>query len=146
MNLFRDFVVALIVVYRNYISPIKGFSCAYRKYTGRASCSLVGMRAVRRFGAIKGLAVIRERTYICGLVHRRNSGVKSLPFTRQRGHCDIGCDGGDLLNDCDLVANWMSCCDCGGCDWPQRRRKRDEQWVYIPPAKQKKPWPEDNPR
>jgi putative component of membrane protein insertase Oxa1/YidC/SpoIIIJ protein YidD len=145
----RRLALAAIRLYQKYISPHKGFCCAYRKHTGRASCSALGYRAVRRYGVLCGAQVIRSRTHLCGVVHRRQRSelpVRSLHA--QRGVCDIGCD----LPSCDLpcnpncdlpslkgvsgVCDFLSCCDCGSCDWPNKKRKQskeEEQYVYIPP-------------
>jgi hypothetical protein len=54
----------------------------------------------------------------------------------------LGCDApGDC--GCDLpsgrglsrVFDFVSCCDCGSCDWSDRKRKKsdEEKYVYIPP-------------
>jgi putative component of membrane protein insertase Oxa1/YidC/SpoIIIJ protein YidD len=45
----RAFLLA-IGLYQKYLSPHKGFCCAYRTHTGRAGCSALGFRAVRRYG------------------------------------------------------------------------------------------------
>lgn len=152
----RNLLLALIRFYKRFISPHKGFACAYRVHTGHASCSSLGLRAIRRRGALAGLAILRERTYLCGVVHRRHAAFVR-PRIAQRGDCDPGCDanpgcdgpscdgpGCDLLagrEDCRPFRWFSSCCDnltcldCGSCDWPdKRKRRRDrEKYVYIPP-------------
>jgi len=127
----RRVLLAAIGFYQRYVSPYKGFCCAYRQHTGRASCSAVGARAVRRHGTLVGLRLIRRRTQLCGVAHRRFRGVPPPPLHAQQGVCDIGCD---LPCDagCDLpsgggnknVCNLLICCDCGSCDWPKRRVDR----------------------
>ena len=42
--------LAAITLYQRFVSPRKGFSCAYRFHTGGPSCSVLGFRAVRRYG------------------------------------------------------------------------------------------------
>lgn len=141
-------LLAAIGAYQRYVSPHKGFCCAYAAHTGWRSCSTLGYRAVRRFGAASGLAIIRRRTALCGVVHRRHAATV---LHAERGVCDIGCDapcdGPDLAScdaPCDLrggqlprgLCDAVSCCDgCNACDWPSRRRKTgdDERYVYIPP-------------
>lgn len=138
----RRALLASIRGYQKYLSPYKGFCCAYGQHTGRASCSAFGYRAVRRHGVFGGLVLIRQRSYLCGVAHRRHCQVGGRPDHSQRGFCDVGCDapcdascglpGGEgLVDACDLA----SCGDCGGCDWPQRRSKsaEKEKYVYIPP-------------
>jgi uncharacterized protein len=143
----RRAVLNAIRAYQRYVSPYKGFCCAYREHTGRASCSALGYRAVRRHGVFAGLAIARERTFRCGVAHRRHR-LRLVPALHsQRGVCDVGCDlpcdGG-----CDLpsgksfskACDFLSCCDCGSCDWPDRKRKsrERERSVYLPPASRKR--------
>ena len=139
----RRFLLAAIRAYQRYLSPYKGFSCAYREHTGHASCSNFGFRAVRKYGVCRGLMILRGRTYLCGVTQRRYMPVRGRPFASQRGECDIGCDFPDMSG-CELsggksisrMFDFLSCCDCGSCDWPKRKRKgykNAEQYVYIPP-------------
>jgi putative component of membrane protein insertase Oxa1/YidC/SpoIIIJ protein YidD len=144
--MMRLVVLAAIRFYQRHLSPRKGFQCAYRAHTGRASCSVLGYRAVRRHGVFAGLGLIRQRTGLCGVVHRRHA-ASLRRLHAQHGACDAGCDlpchgGCDMPGDCRLtgdnasrVCDALRCCDCGGCDWPQRSKKRSgkERHVYIPP-------------
>lgn len=138
----RALLLATISAYQRYISPHKGFGCAYRIHTGRSSCSSLGFRAVRRYGVLAGLAILRRRTYLCGVVHRRHARLPRYSFQKQRGFCDLGCDiPCDLSCDlpdfpsCSSVSDLASFCDCGGCDWPSRKNKKaeGERYIYIPP-------------
>ncbi|MGL4410283.1 MAG: membrane protein insertion efficiency factor YidD [Zoogloea sp.] len=134
----RKFVLAAITAYQRYVSPHKGFCCAYRAHTGRKSCSVLGFRPVRRYGVLAGLLVLRRRTYLCGVAHRRHTKPRIRALHSQQGFCDLGCDlpcDVPSLDGCLSLSDFVSCCYCGGCDWPRRRRKqRDgEQYVYLPP-------------
>lgn len=140
----RTFLLKAIRFYQRYLSPYKGFCCAYRFHTGRASCSALGYRAVRRHGAVAGLVMLRERMFLCGVAHRRYAPtpVKPRPHIKQRGDCDLGCDAGGC-DGCDVpsgkglgkLCDLASCCDGGSCDWPERKRKnrKREKSVHIPP-------------
>lgn len=143
----RPFLLAAIRFYQRFLSPLKGYVCAFRVHTGRCSCSALGYRAMRRFGALHGLAVLRRRLYLCGVAFRRYSSPPRRPPAAQRGDCDIGlcdlpCDGG-CHSHCHVpggqfgrfIGDLASCGDCGSCDWPSRNKKRDdkEEYVYIPP-------------
>jgi len=150
--------LAAIRGYQRFISPHKGFACAWRVHTGGASCSALGLRVIRRHGLWRGLQLLRERTYRCGVAHRRcgharGPGISAL--VAQQGHCDLSCDapadcsgpGHCHLPHCDLSPG--ECCDCasgcgdcgsgggGNCDWPARRsRGKDKlQYVHIPPKR-----------
>lgn len=148
----RRAALVLINLYQRFVSPYKGFSCAYRVHTGRAGCSALGYRAIRRYGVIAGIRVLGKRTNLCGVAHRRFKPVTGrLPFSSQRGVCDIGCDlpchsGCDIptCSECDLpaggifsrVLEFSDCCNCCGCDWPSSKRSRrdsERDYVYIPP-------------
>lgn len=155
-NQVRRFVLAAIRAYQRYLSPFKGYACAYRVHTGHASCSTLGFRAVRKHGVRRGLAILRERTYRCGVVHRRYMSnprrrFGNLRSASQRGECDPGCDlpcdpgcdlpsGGTLARALDCLSD----CGCGSCDWPKKpqgRDKKPEQHVYIPPKRRDRTQP-----
>jgi uncharacterized protein len=138
----RCVVLTAIRAYQRYLSPYKGFSCAYHEHTGHASCSVLGFRAVRWYGAFTGLAVVRERTRLCGVAHRRFGNAPHRALHAQHGVCDVGCDlpcdaGCDMPSGSGITKflDVLSCCDCGSCDWPQRKNRSSEQekYVYIPP-------------
>lgn len=134
----RRLLLAAIVGYQRYLSPRKGFSCAYRVHTGRRSCSALGYRAVRRYGVLAGLAILRRRTYLCGVAHRRFYPPPNPAFLGQRGFCDCACDLPCELPSADFCGSaldFASYCDVCDCDWPSRDRKakEEEQKVHIPP-------------
>lgn len=108
MAMLNGLALAAIAGYQRWISPYKGFRCAYRAHTGRCSCSQLGARAIRRFGTFDGIGVLRERLYRCGVAFRRfgkfapptqpapagpseyspaHNAVRVPP--QQRGDCDI---------------------------------------------------------
>lgn len=142
----EHFFLRIIRFYQKYISPYKGFCCAYRCYTGHASCSDLGYRAIRHYGIRRGIGVLRQRLVKCGVAYRRFSAV-TRSLDKQAGHCDLPCDiPADLSCDlsacdlhghqvgsavCDILSNCTPC-DCG--DWPGSRRKRNkEDSLYLPP-------------
>jgi uncharacterized protein len=134
--------LSAIRFYQRFISPYKGFGCAYRIHTGRCSCSALGYRAVRMHGVLKGLGIIGQRTRLCGVVHRRHARAAPRYHAYQRGFCDVGCDvqcdvGCDLpdIQGISNACDFLSCCDAGGCDWSPKNRKskKEEKYVYIPP-------------
>ncbi|WP_420851662.1 membrane protein insertion efficiency factor YidD [Propionivibrio soli] len=134
----RRVVLSVIAGYQRYVSPHKGFCCAYRVHTGRKSCSVLGFRAVRRYGVLTGLAILKRRTYLCGVAHRRFSKQHPRGFRSQQGFCDVGCDFPcDIpsLDGCLSLSDFANCCDFGSCDWPSRHKgnQEGEQYVHIPP-------------
>ena len=126
-------LIYAIYFYKRFISPHKPSGCAFRISTGRASCSTLGLRAVRRYGALAGLVLIRKRTQKCGIAYRRYilgaTPTSDLP-------CSLPCDScspdfGDLSQGCDGAA---SCCD-----WPfgkkDKKKRRQEDDTHLPPER-----------
>lgn len=145
--------LSAIAGYQRYLSPHKGFCCAYREWTGGRSCSVLGQRAIRRFGVIKGIAVLRSRFGRCGVASNR---LQDFRVARQLqrgivdcGGCDVGpcdtpsCELPDLH--CPRGAQQLStCCDCGSgsgdCgNWGNKnRRQKEPKEVHIPPGRWQK--------
>ena len=143
-RLARALLLAAIRAYKRHVSPRKGFACAYRVHTGRASCSTLGYRAVSRYGVFRGLGILDERLARCRVEHgkhRLSPSREAPPRSTPRLHpsqagfvdcdcggCDLpsfdacdGCSGGDLL---EAVAGCLApddCGDCGCCDRPRLR-------------------------
>lgn len=117
----KSIALSAIRFYQRSLSPHKGFCCAYASYSGRASCSELGFRAIRRHGVWSGLSVLNQRLEKCGIAHRRRT---PRALGRQHGFldcggCDVGC--GDMLN-----------CGGGDCNWKKKRVSDDDQYVVIP--------------
>ncbi len=117
-------MLALLAIrfYQRFISPHKGFSCAYRLHTGRSSCSALGYRAIRRWG-LAGRAVLQLRFERCRWANQQQPRVLRR-FASQRGECDLGCApdcGGSADLDCCVDERRIpslirECCgsSCGG--------------------------------
>lgn len=144
MQIVQRWALAAIRAYQRHLSPRKRFCCAYRLHTGRASCSNLGLRVIRRYGVLDGLALLRQRLYLCGVTYRRHSPQGRYRPLRQQGFCDVGCDV-PVDVDCDVCGN-RSCnaldilSNCGNCcSWEtfNRRPNDKEQFVYIPPKPRK---------
>ena len=145
--------LALLAIkgYQRFISPRKGYSCAYRVHTGYQSCSSLGYRAIRRYGLFTGLGVLNGRFDRCAAANFQFH--QSQHLHHQRGYCDVpACD----IPSCDLPS-----CDLPSCHFPShcsdfancgnspsscgstryqdiRRYKPAEKYVYIPPNSMKK--------
>ncbi len=137
----KSIALAAIAAYQRYISPYKGFCCAYRSYTGHRSCSVLGYRAIRRYGVLPGLGVLRKRLQRCSAASGKQFQASRLQ-RGQRGFCDIpSCDlpcdipSADFANGACDALNCVSCpCDCGDW-WNSRRRPDDEEYVYGTPRR-----------
>lgn len=137
-TLARALALAAIKGYQTAISPRKGFGCAYRHYSGRAGCSAIGYRAIRRYGLLGGCIVLRRRIQLCGIAYRRSMQVQARSHVSQRGDCDLSCgnpcDCGldlPLVRPCAGISELSS---CGLFDWPTRNRKKKhrEERKHIP--------------
>ena len=155
MTLARDLLLAAIRGYKRHVSPRKGFACAYRVHMDACSCSTLGLRAISRYGAWRGLGVLRLRLEQCHLVAEE---FRARPVTLRNAQagfvdCDGSCDGSCIdassCSDCSGCGfeslEFAACVDCGdvddcGCpswNWPptrqpvRRRRRRGD-----PPAGQ----------
>jgi uncharacterized protein len=118
--------LAGVGVYRRYVSPHKGFSCAMRVHRGGPSCSAFAERVLRRFGVWRGVVLLRRRLARCGQAFERHHG--SALRTAQRGSCDAPCDlpcDGSELKHCDVTP--CDCADCGSNDKKKRRKAQQQQ-------------------
>ena len=157
MNPARDLLLAAIRGYKRHVSPRKGFACAYRVQLGACSCSTLGLRAISRYGAWRGLGVLRLRLRQCHLVAEE---LRARPFVAQAAQagfvdCDLPCDGscidasscscGDMSTAGGACegAYCVGCGDCDDCDyWPwfggktdapaRRRRRRGDPVLREP--------------
>lgn len=123
----KQIALAAIRLYQRYLSPHKGFRCAYSVYSGRSGCSGVGYRAIRRYGLWRGYLILRRRLEKCGIAHRRLHG-RSLAMQGQAGFCDVPCD---VPCDLDFMDIAGEVCDCS-CDWPSRKEKAADARMHIP--------------
>lgn len=147
----KSLALNAIRFYQRFISPHKGFSCAYASVSGHGSCSALGYRAIRRYGVWQGIALLDQRLKKCGVAYRRHCRpILKGPLTRQAGFLDCACD---MPSSCDLPCDGVSGChmphfpdscdemmrhcgdavSCPGCDCDWRRRKQtDDEYVDIP--------------
>ena len=103
-----------IRAYQRYLSPYKGFSCAYRVLTGRDSCSAYGYKVIARHGLRAGLPLLQRRLRACGERHRQYRALQ--PQARrdarrqaQAGYCDCDVPMVDCACDCADVASLADC-------------------------------------
>ena len=140
----KSLALATIRFYQRFLSPHKGFCCAYAAISGRGSCSALGYRAIQRYGVWRGIAVLDKRLEKCGVAHRFHGRRNAAgPLKHQGGFIDCGCD---VPSGCDLPCDSPAGCgksrmaglfrdlpgDCGcDCDWRRRKKKPDED-VVVP--------------
>ena len=110
-----------IGLYQRYVSPHKGFCCAYRVQTGRRSCSAYGKTIASRLGFLALIEALPRRFARCKASFvALASAARSRPAVatseaedeQRKGRKDRDCDPGDA---CDLY-DTATGADCGGCD------------------------------
>ena len=119
----RQLALLAIRGYQRFISPYKGFHCAFHAHTGRHTCSGYGYRVIARYGVNRGYRLLQRRLHACSEVYQQHHQAPALlnkyragngsEFAQsmqrrraQRGNCDVGsCDVGG----CDVGA----CSNCG---------------------------------
>ncbi len=111
--------------YQRFLSPYKGFCCAWRVHTGRASCSEYARRLVERRGVIALFTGLPRQFERC----RRAFVALAVPMgsedpgkrdRHRRDRCDLPldtfCDAGRCLPDmsgaCDGASGCDLPCDC----------------------------------
>jgi len=108
-----------IRAYQRYLSPYKGFSCAYRVLTGRDSCSGYGYRVIARHGLIPGWALLRRRLHACGKRHREHlaqhrPALRTARHRAQAGHCDAPAAACDFCGGCTSnLGDFADILNCG---------------------------------
>ncbi len=152
MSLASTLLLAAIRGYKRHVSPLKGFACAYRVHAGCASCSTLGLRAISRYGAWRGLGVLRLRLEQCHLVAEAHRASRFTPPIAQAGFvdcvpCDASCVDASACDACSLgdaceLASCLDCGDPGDCGWwgsksaesrqVRGRRRRGEPVVWEP--------------
>jgi putative component of membrane protein insertase Oxa1/YidC/SpoIIIJ protein YidD len=140
--------LALLLIrgYQRWLSPYKGYSCAYRLHVGgHEGCSGYGLKVIRRYGIVTGYTLLQRRLWRCGQVAEMQREQR-LPTPRvmraQAGDCDLGgCDlGGSSFDGCDSFGLPD---DCDSCDvfeflselWPESEDKKKPQRKWRVMAK-----------
>lgn len=88
----RSLSSKLIEGYQKYISPRKGFSCAYRILHVRESCSQYAKRQIIEQGLINAMPLIRQRFQACNSANRViRAKIQQVSYRRQEESCGSIC-------------------------------------------------------
>jgi putative component of membrane protein insertase Oxa1/YidC/SpoIIIJ protein YidD len=63
--MIKKVIITLIEIYQKYISPHKGYCCAYRVYHGDLSCSEYAKKSLQSKKLYLAMKDIRSRFYAC---------------------------------------------------------------------------------
>lgn len=106
--------VFLINLYQQYISPYKGFCCAYASLYGGNSCSQAIKLILIEEGCLRGYSMSQSRFRDC-----RNAN-EELNRRRQNQACECLGDGGcELAEGCPSISSktlFDNACDIPSCD------------------------------
>jgi putative component of membrane protein insertase Oxa1/YidC/SpoIIIJ protein YidD len=108
--MLKRIALAAIGLYQRYLSPRKGYSCAYRVRAGGVGCSGFGKHALGKHGLLLGLVLLRRRMAKCAWQsHQHAADLGGTAYTRSGSLQNLG----RFSNQAGFVD-----CDCGSCDVP----------------------------
>lgn len=93
---------ALIGVYQRYVSPYKGFCCAYRVHTKRRSCSTYARAIVERLGVMALASALPRQFRRCKAAYLALMAAAALPGSPSAAP--------------EHKRKWWDRCDCNPCD------------------------------
>ena len=70
MKIANNAFIQFIVLYQQYISPHKGYSCAHTALHGKASCSSWAIRILKKQRFSLFLPLMRRRFQACNQAHK----------------------------------------------------------------------------
>jgi len=135
--------IKLIRFYQKFISPRKGFCCAYRKHSGGRSCSSFALVAVRRYGVSAMWRLFPKRLDDCKIAAMRlNEEEKEKENTHPCEYCEV-LDNCSCAKDCDVfdgsscgnschMPDSLPCSDGCDCDFSIRKRFNGRQLSFSP--------------
>ncbi|MGL4674461.1 MAG: membrane protein insertion efficiency factor YidD [Wohlfahrtiimonas sp.] len=125
MNKFISYLaLQCIVFYQKWISPYKGFCCAYKHKTGGHSCSQYALKVVRRFGVwglLRGLPQQFDRCHHAYLELQKEQEEEEKK-KKEYSWCDCAptdCGVGDCTmpkKSCSTGDSGAGSCDAISCD------------------------------
>ena len=103
-------VAACIEGYQRFLSPYKGFRCAYRARTKRTSCSEFAKRVALRRGVLALPSLLRERFKRCAMAARAMTHRRREEDERRDGRASSA----NAFDGCGQSAG--EACAHGGCE------------------------------
>lgn len=118
-HLLDQLMLWLLAFYQKFVSPYKGFKCAYGVWTGQSTCSAEAKKILKQDGLIAGWPKIQAQLQQCRAAYLAIQGIASaaqqdqalLDRIHRRRNKKKRQDGGA---DCMGNACELSCdaCDC----------------------------------
>jgi putative component of membrane protein insertase Oxa1/YidC/SpoIIIJ protein YidD len=99
LSLVGSLAISMIVAYQRFISPYKGFHCAFRRAHGGPGCSEFGKQAIREHGFSNGIRILRQRFRECAVAaqelresdSKSPQGIGSIPVDVACQCAECGC-------------------------------------------------------
>ncbi|MGB3238812.1 MAG: membrane protein insertion efficiency factor YidD [Geitlerinemataceae cyanobacterium] len=115
---FDRVTIGIVRGYQKYLSPHKGFSCAYRKLHGGASCSEYFRQTIDRYGFSHASFLFQQRLEACKMANfTLRSSVLEDENNRRRKNCNSSCNRSNCPNYCECGdCGIADCSDYGACD------------------------------
>jgi putative component of membrane protein insertase Oxa1/YidC/SpoIIIJ protein YidD len=85
-------IIALIVFYQKYISPYKGFRCAYAALNHGDSCSRAIRKIIEVDGIVGGWKRIKSQFFMCSLAYDTLLEEKNNDEAKKKKRCMDRCD------------------------------------------------------
>ena len=79
--------IVLIIIYQKYLSPYKGYRCAYSVLHGANSCSSSVINHIKDYGLIRGWRNIKGQFYLCSLASKKLHSEKGKEKNKESKCC-----------------------------------------------------------
>lgn len=122
----RHFFIFLITLYQKYLSPYKGFRCAYACYHHSLSCSARVKNIIAEHGLLAGWPLIKQQFKDCHLAYQaleteREKREREKRQRRRQGQ-QRDCLSKKNQDRCDCLSNFGDCipdlsCDINPCNY-----------------------------
>ena len=93
-------ILLLIDFYKRFISPHKGFSCAYRRYHGGDSCSSAVRKIIQTDGCYRGARKIKQQFRLCKVAAQALNEQRQASTRNHNADLDCGLSSGCGAGDC----------------------------------------------
>ncbi len=82
--MINKLTIQLINLYQRYVSPHKGFCCAYRVHTGGLSCSQYTKEVIQENGLFKALPLVKKQFSKCKIAYQEIQEKKSKDNDKEK--------------------------------------------------------------
>ena len=114
--------IILITLYQKYISPHKGYCCAYSSFYKKDSCSKSIKKIIINKGIVRGWSDIKGQFEACSLAYEKIQNENKKDKNKKKKDKDSWCD----FSPCEAInciptkfcKGKSDCGTDGGCDLP----------------------------